>query len=211
MAERPTWKIQNDEVVVENFNFKWNPGFSKQQKERNVQALHEAICKIDSDAKVLEVSTKSNLEIGKFFSAFNLTLDGKRLENIFQSSKVFENGGQYIDLLDVEPRDAKRDERLKNSGRLIGFRYKDQDWKLLPKTAFYDYIYCKAVFESGRSNEIIKFSHFTDIEFNPDKSINCQARSLAICSLIISLGFDKQEVFRDIENWTRFHSLFVKG
>ena len=38
------------------------------------------------------------------------------IENVYQAGKVFENGCQYTDLILISPKDAKRDERLKNSG-----------------------------------------------------------------------------------------------
>ena len=44
------------------------------------------------------------------------------VENAFQAGKVFENGGPFLDLLTVTPREAKRDTRLKESGRLLKFK-----------------------------------------------------------------------------------------
>ena len=67
------------------------------------------------------------------------------LENIFQSAKVFANGGPYLDLLHVPPKAVKRDERLYNSGDLKAFRYQNEDFPLIPKTVFYDFIYIAAV------------------------------------------------------------------
>ena len=59
------------------------------------------------------------------------------------------------------------------------------EFPTLPETAFYDWLYMRAIarvdpFES----EINDFDGFTDIEFNPKKSLNCQARS---CALGVSL------------------------
>lgn len=70
--------------------------------------------KKDVTAKPLEISTKSEEPLGRKLSAFHLTLNHYALENVFQSAKVFENGGPYLDLLNVAPREAKHDERLKN-------------------------------------------------------------------------------------------------
>ena len=52
------------------------------------------------------------INLGVKLSAFNLKLNGYTLENIFQSSKVFSNGGPYRDLMNVAPKEAKRDGRL---------------------------------------------------------------------------------------------------
>ena len=84
----------------------------------------------------MEISTKSLENIGIKLSAFNLQIDNYTLENIFQSAKVFENGGPYLDLLDLSPKEAKRDERLHNSGSLKAFRYQNEDFPLIPKTVF---------------------------------------------------------------------------
>ena len=78
-------------------------------------------------------------------------------------------------------RDAKKDERLKNSGNLIAFEYRDTRWKLEPKTAFYDWIYLNALnLNDDLKQQALAYDAFTDIEFNPQKSINCQAYSIAL-------------------------------
>ena len=46
---------------------------------------------------------------------------------------------------------------------------------------FYDYLYINALYQNKKlANEISKYDIFTDIEFNPQKSLNCQAHSVAI-------------------------------
>ena len=81
----------------------------------------------------------------------------------------------------MSPRDAKRDERLKFSGKLIKFEMNGKKWELEPETMFYDFLYISALFQHKELyNEVIKYDIFTDIEFNPEKSLNCQARSVAI-------------------------------
>ena len=136
MAKRPAFFIRQEKVVQDNFSFEWFPGFSISQKQKSIESLHSAILEIDADARPLEISTKSKEMIGINLSAFNLRLDNDTLENIFQSAKVFANGGPYLDLLHVPPKDAKRDERLHNSGNLIAFRYQNEDFPLIPKTVF---------------------------------------------------------------------------
>ena len=126
MAIRPFFMISDSEIFKEdNCEFTFYTGFALSQKQKSIKSLHEQILKKYSNAKILEVSRKSENSLGIALSAFNLTLPINNneypVENIFQSSKVFSNGGPYQDLLFVHPRDAKRDERLKTSGKLISF------------------------------------------------------------------------------------------
>lgn len=206
MASRPGFYILNDQVTNKNATFEWAGGFAVSQKKKNVSRLHSALGK-----PCLEVSTKSDIPLGIKLSAFTLKLNGYTLENIFQSSKVFENGGPYLDLLTVSPKDAKRDPRLKNSGNLKGFEFNNYFWTLVPKTCFYDYIYCKAVrncIDLNELKQICDYTFFTDIEFNPSKSINTQARSIAIVKLMIQLWGEIVDL--SPEQFLEFHSRFVK-
>ena len=183
MAKRPAWKVMNNRIVRKDFQFEFNSGFSVTQKKKNIKALHEAIGR-----RTLEVSTKSNDFIGQQLSAFNLTYDGNPFECVFQASKKYEYGGPYIDLLTKLPKEAKRDVRHASSGKLIGFVYMGEEFALEPKTFFYDYMYIKAVQQSVDEDdllEILNYDYFTDIEFNPNKSINCQAKSVAIIKAML--------------------------
>ncbi len=188
MAKRPAFFIQNGRVVSKMYSFEWFPGFALSQKQKSIESLHSAIVKANPGAKPLEISTKSAKEAGAKLSVFHLKLEGHTLENIFQSAKVFEGGGPYLDLLEVPPREAKRDERLRQSGGLVAFRYQGEDFPLVPKTAFYDYIYIAAVkntLTADEISEVLQYDFFTDIEFNPDKSINTQARTVSLIRLIL--------------------------
>ena len=62
-------------------------------------------------------------------------------------------------------------------------------WDLEPKTSFYDWLYIRTLYLNYRDviNEIKDYKVFTDIEFNPKKSINCQARTCAILVSLINL------------------------
>lgn len=188
MAKRPVFSIRQGKVVQNIFSFEWFSGFAISQKQKSIESLHHAILKADIDARPLEISTKSKKTLGKNLSAFNLRLNNYALENIFQSAKVFKNGGPYLDLLHVPPKDAKRDERLQNSGNLRNFCYQGEEFPLIPKTAFYDFIYIAAVknsFQADEIKQISDYNYFTDIEFNPAKSINTQARSAALIRLLL--------------------------
>lgn len=188
MAERPAFFIHQGKVVSEMYSFDWFPGFAVSQKQKSIESLHNAILKTDVGGKPLEISTKGKEAIGVKLSAFNLKLSNHALENIFQSAKVFENGGPYLDLLDVLPKEAKHDKRLHNSGNLRAFQYQNENFPLIPKTVFYDFIYIAAVkqsLETDEINAISNYNYFTDIEFNPAKSINTQARAAAMIKLIL--------------------------
>jgi hypothetical protein len=188
MAERPIFvpKPESSELVKEIFlRLTWSPGFAVVQKEKNIEALHKA-AEAAGYHNILEVSTKSEHKRGQHLSAFHLKVTTERLgemslESAFQGSKVFENGGPFIDLYRMEPRDAKKDPRLKESGKLIGFEFDGTDWPLEPKTAFYDWLYACSLHPHRDWIKKLSFHDgFSDIEFNPYRSINCQARSIAL-------------------------------
>ena len=209
MANRPAWTIENGNVVCRGFEFAWSAGFAVSQKRKNINNLHEAIA-VATGQRALEISSKGEVELGNQLSAFNMMTDGVYIENIFQSSKRYEYGGPYLDLLNVEPKDAKRDERHKTSGRLAAFVRDDVEWPLEPKTAFYDYIYVSALVENfGHDLDLSEYQWFTDIEFNPKKSLNCQARAVAIYKLIQEMA--AFEVINNKDSWIEFHKQHVEG
>jgi len=191
MADRPVFipLFARDPLVKEiNFEFKWNPGFASVQKKKNIAALHES-AKIYGSTPLLEVSSKSEILLGQRLSAFNLKIEtefGKiTVESAFQGSKVFEKGGPYTDLYTKTPKEAKQDHRLKSSGKLVGFDFMGSKWPIIPKTSFYDWLYIKSLYpHRDYLKRLYKYKGFTDIEFNPKKSINCQART---CALLLSL------------------------
>jgi hypothetical protein len=175
----------NNLITEKPIDFVWFPGLSVSQKQKSISSLHNAARK-DGINNILEISTKSDQSIGRKLSSFNLTMklpNGRycSVEAAFQSSKVFEYGGPFLDLLISPGREIKKDIRLKESGKLIKFIFFNDEWKLEPKTAFYDWLYINALNSNSIfTKEIIKYDAFTDIEFNPSKSINCQARSAAL-------------------------------
>ena len=174
-------------------------GFAKAQKQKNIRAIHEAFARIRPGEKVLEISSKSMHENGEDLSAFFLqkyvpSLDKKTpVEGVFQSAKTFEKGGPYKDLLYAAPREAKRDQRLKNSGKLVCFTFEGKEIPLEPTTVFYDYIYLNALLENeSLAKTVLQYDAFTDIEFNPNKSLNCQAKAAAAFVALSRLGLIEQ-------------------
>jgi hypothetical protein len=188
MAERPIFipKPDKDNLVDEVFlQLVWHPGFAAVQKEKNIKALHEA-AESAGYKGILEVSTKSANKRGRHLSAFHMKVKTERfgairLECAFQGSKVFERGGPFVDLYKGEAKDAKRDPRLRESGALVAFEFEGVRWPLEPKTAFYDWLYARSVYPHRKwAKALYAYGGFSDIEFNPFRSINCQARSIAL-------------------------------
>lgn len=188
MANRPVYIpcLKGQALVTPvSVEFKWVAGMAVTQKQKSIRSLHEAAAKRNI-TRVLEISSKSENPLGVKLSAFNLPFrlsDGSeiKVENAFQAGKVFRHGGPYLDLLNNSPRDAKRDPRLGSSGDLIGFQLESEEWPTRPLTAFYDWVYLSALRQSpALAEQLLDFDGFTDIEFNPDRSLNCQAASAAV-------------------------------
>lgn len=216
MAERPIFvpDPKSDALVKEVFlHLVWSPGFAQVQKQKNIEALHKAAERAGYK-NILEVSTKSEHKRGQHLSAFHLKVKTSEfgeiaLESAFQGSKVFEVGGPFVDLYGVEPREAKRDSRLKESGGLTGFEFEGTRWPREPKTVFYDWLYATSLYPHRDWVSKLTFHDgFSDIEFNPFRSINCQARSIALfLSLMMRKELDEalkspSDFLKRIENST---------
>lgn len=193
MAVKPIFLVNEKEPYYRTYTTEYKAfnGFSLAQKKRSVESLHNAYYQLHKDKKLLEVSSASSVELGVKLSAFNLekyvpSLDKKiPVECIFQGGKVYENGGPYLDMYDMAPNKAKKDERKKSSGSLIAFEFEGKRFPLVPENVFYDYIYVSALKENEElSDQLADYDGFTDIFFNPDKAINCQAKT---CARYVSL------------------------
>ena len=179
-----------EEKLVE---FKYENGLAPSQRFKSAANLRSAANEQFPEQRGLEVSRYSDNPLGAALSAFNLLIDvsGRgqiAIENLFQSSKVFEKGGPYKDLLMVSPFDAKKDPRIKNSGNLLEFRFNDETWSLESGTDFYDFYYSRALVQNPRLlQELLSYDYFTDIACNKTalgyqkgKTFSTQARSCAI-------------------------------
>ncbi|MFH1341493.1 MAG: hypothetical protein ABIL01_09845 [Pseudomonadota bacterium] len=210
MAKRPVFvpSMLGTQIVQEiPVQFHWHPGLAPSQKKKNVLELHRAASNLGF-SPLLEISSKSELEVGRKLSAFHLKVEVEgrttTVECAFQGSKVFEHGGPFVDLYWKDSREAKRDERLRNSGKLIGFRFEGKDFPISPTTVFYDWLYFKALYPHRewlkRRDE---WAGFTDIEFNPERSLNCQARSFAAF-----IALQKRALLEDaLSSFENFRSL----
>ena len=190
MARRPVFSVSQGGYPLfdcEEIGFPYFNGFSTAQKQRCIRSLHQAYLEKHPQAKLLEISSQSETGLGVRLSAFHLTRtlqSGKcvPVEVAFQAGKRFEHGGSYADLLDVPPGKAKNDGRLKNSGDIIGFTCDGVGFAAEPKTFFYNWLYITALQEHrGLLEGLLEYDAFTDIAFNPQKSLNCQAEAAAIC------------------------------
>ena len=208
MADRPVFIPKKDYVDIEMISFKWHPGFAVSQKKRNIKSLHTTANKELGLKTILEVSTKSDIEVGTQLSAFNLNLKVNNMissvESVYQGSKKFKDGGPYQDLYERDSFSAKKDERLIKSGDIISFQIENEEWPLSPVKGFYSDVYLKALFENRISvfDKIKNYQGFTDIEFNPKKSINCQAFCVA-CFIVLMNQNRLGDVLRDKKDFLK--------
>lgn len=164
MAVRPIF-ISTGEMdkpfLVEDISFPWVSGMSYSQKCKRRDSLAQEISKLYDIKRWLEISTKSDKEIGVKLSAKNLVLTTSTgsdiVENIYQGSKVFDDD------------------------KIVSFKYNDCVFENCPTGMFYDYIYIFAILQNkDLIRQFVQYDIFSDIEFNPKKSVNTQARAAAI-------------------------------
>ncbi len=210
MATRPVFlpSYEGPNLVDErHFDFPWSSGFAEVQKKKNVRALHEA-AHSSGIGEVLEISSKSDVELGRRLSAFSLKveLDGEMLplESVYQGAKVFRENGPFPEIMTLSPREAKQFIRENGKGDLVKFRIRSKDYSIHPKNAFYDWLYIRSlVSHSAWIEKNVTYSAFTDIEFNPLKQVNCQARAFSEY-----LSLHHRNILHDAaENFDYFSSL----
>lgn len=209
MATRPVFFPSSDDVHLvheRSFEFPWSSGFAESQKKKNVDALHSA-ARQRGVQKILEISSKSSEELGRKLSAFSLKIeiDSRKfpLESVYQGSKVFEIGGPFTEIFELSPREAKRFIRGMDIGKLVRFELEGQSYPLSPMNAFYDWLYIRSLVDHADwISRNVHYEAFTDIEFNPAKQVNCQARAFAEYLTLLKQG-KLSEVANDF-------SVFVK-
>lgn len=196
--------VKTDMVRVER-----HVGFASRQKKKTINDLHQVIRKKYGFNNILEMSSKSGNKLSFLLSPLSLKLtndDGSQysVENAFQSSMIFEDGGPYTDLLSAPPRQARRDERLMTSGELIGYNYFGMEWSVEPLTTFYDWLYVNALKQNTQLHEeVMPYQAFTDLEFNPKKKIHCAAYALAMF-----VALKKRELLDNVEDPMAFFDLY---
>ncbi len=182
-------------------------------------------------------------DLGQALSAMNLiytdfdTEESHPLENWFQSSKVFVKDGKergpYKELLDVRlakryinPHPDKKTveqfsgdplfERIQDEiggSAMSCFRLFGEDYPLIPRSAFYDFLYISALCQplnKELAEGLLGYRIFTDIMFNPGtgktKRFNTQARSCAIYASLAKRNMLKNSMprFDDFLRYVRY-------
>ncbi len=190
MANRPVFFPTDSDprlVEVRNIEFTWFPGMATSRKQLCIDSLHEAVRAASPGTPVLEISSKSRTQEGLALSAFNQGFPHPRatspitVECAFQGSKAFEHGGPFHELYGDDSRAAKKFFADRHLGRITGFNFFGQPWPAVPRTLFYNWIYLQSLHKNRSLAEAVTaYSAFTDIEFNPERSINCQAHAAAL-------------------------------
>lgn len=210
MATRPVFETSFSApyYTERQTEFVWNKGLNINQKRKNVIALHSAYKDEAPTKNVLEISSKSLQEDGLPLSAFKLQKFvlslGKTLpvESIYQGGKIYKNGGPCLDMYDMTAKEAKKDERLHSLGPVTGFYYEGHLYPIEHYDAFYNWIYINALIENpDLSATLLNYDAFTDIEYNPQTGMSCQARSAAIYASLMKLG--RIEIAKDFEMLTQ--------
>lgn len=214
IVTRPVYKprLAKPYYAVEEVPFEYTSGAAPSIKTKNSLALRETYGKSHPKDKILEVSTKSDTELGRQLSPFNLTWEVGFLkkafpvESVYHASKVFKSGGPYVDLFGSSPLDAKRDPRLSNSGELVHFRLNETKYPASPDILYYNWLYIQGLLDHpALASSLMNYDGFTDIEFNPSKGKQNQAKACAIYTSLARLG--KTTGLRSFEE---FKNLFTE-
>ena len=197
MAIRPIYistNIPEEPFIKKDIEFTWVKGMSYSQKCKRRASLHKAIANLNlyDMNKVLEISTKSNKELGVKLSALNLTIplvDGTRetVEKIYQESKVFDDNHDIVE-----------------------FKYNITVFEKDPYSMYYDYIYMLGLY--GNKDlliELSKYDVFTDIEFNPSRQLNTQARAAAIWNTLYRNNMIY--ILKDKDEFKKYYKSIFKG
>lgn len=206
MATRPVFVPESDPdnpqlVHVHEVDFQWLSGRDPQQIKANVAKLHTAAGH-QNLAPLLHVSPDSDDPLGIRISATNLVVEGPNsflvpLIAAFQGSKVFTGGGPFTDLYRKREAEIAADSRLRESGRHLGFRFRDLEWGKRAETMFYDWLVLHAINRHRKlASGIRRFKGFTDVECLTGGQVACHARS---CALYAALAAKEllEEVFED--------------
>lgn len=200
-------------VLQHPVSFKWHPGLTTTQKQKSIAELHTAFTKRTGISTILEISTKSPLSEGRALSAFRVRSVmacgfSAPLECIYQGAKVFEFGGPFKDCHSLSPNEARKLTTNSDLGELQGFSFQGESWPADGTSIFYDWLYCNAVLGNPDLVSIVEsFDAFSDIEFNPKRSVACQARSAALLKCALNLEISEDELrdskkFRDLFSHT---------
>ena len=197
MAIRPIYistNIPENPFIKKDIEFTWIKGMSYKQKCKRREELHKAIAntKLYDMDKVLEISTKSDKELGDKLSALNLMvpiIDGKKrsVEDIYQKAKIYDD-----------------------DHKIIEFKYLNTLFENDPYSMFYDYVYMLGLHANkDLLTELSKYDIFTDIEFNPSRQLNTQARAAAIWNTLYRNNM--LSVLKDRDEFKKYYKSIFKN
>lgn len=205
MAIRNFWTFRNCKVAKGCIEFKWEPGMSTTQKTRSCINLHRAIQQY-TGLSALDISTASPQPVGVKLSAFNLKLNGLPVEVLYQGSKVYSDGYVAHKLYTADSLTAKRLSK-EYHGNVVGFDCFGTKYPTEPKSAFYDFIYLRAVRETFGNTVLTDATCFTDIQAKPEL-IACQARSFCEYKLMQLSGC--LTCLDDFDKFVEWHASHVE-
>ena len=218
MAEKSVFISKTDYPFFEevHVNIDWFGGFAISQKRKCQIGLHQNFLMAYPDEKVLEISSTSLMSLGAKLSAMNLSKRTQKglttVESAFQSSRVYSDGvrtvGPFPEYMFLSGRECKKLVR-ESSGGMHSYKYEYDGLTFYAPTwhisQFYDYIYLNALMEP--ENEKIKeqllkegYTAFTDLA---TKSLNCQARSVAIFVGLVRAG-----LINEVRDYDSYLNLF---
>lgn len=194
MATRPVFfpalpaTAMRSGIVTQVFEFLWVPGQAHVQRQKCARSLQSAILAELPTARPLEISSKSDETLGVQLSALNLSFaDGVSVETRYQSAKCFTDGiGPFPEAVRLPAHEARAYVREQSEGKkLIAFNDHGQLWPLHTGSLFYYWLYGTALRANpDMAHRLTQYTCFSDIEFNPAKSVSTQAASAALfCSL----------------------------
>lgn len=199
MANRPIFipKTNSIGVQTKNIDFTWHAGMATSQKQKSIRSLHESAIREGHIERILEISTKSEIELGKKTSAFSLFIETKNgvfpLESVYHASKIFPVVGAQKDWMKLSARQAKKESQKFQElyGKPIGFCIDDIEYFEKSYKLGFTYMYFQALKLQEKINELCFFDAFTDINFVPRKGGNCQAHAAALFVSMRQNGLQK--------------------
>ena len=183
-----------------NLQFEWFMGMARAQKQRSLDAFHTE-AEAMGYSNVLEISTYSLQLLGVQLSAFNLFFNSGSssgtVEELYQKSKVLSKDEDRV------PETANK----KKGEKPMSFLFENYSWPLNPQTCFYDWLYMNALHQNQKlAKQIFEFDAFTDIAYNPKKSLSTQARSTALYIALTKLN--KIEEIKKPDNFIKLLNMY---
>jgi type I restriction enzyme M protein len=148
--------------------------------------------------------------LGVELSAFNLQLSFRSscaltasVETVYQGSKTFSGCPRSDgDRFALGPRESRhRARELGDKGQFSGWEIGRYKFPLSSGVDFYNWLYLGALHQRPELlRELVSYDCFTDIEFNPQKSLACQARSAALARYCVLNEFGLLPYLRTVSS-----------